>query len=45
MLKIVTAGATALFVLASPLAYAQTPSTGASERLSAADVGADRCAD
>jgi hypothetical protein len=39
MLKIVAAGATALSVLASPLAYAQASSTGAGERLSAADVG------
>ena len=36
MLKIVTAGATALFVTASPLAYAQTPSAAAPERLSIA---------
>jgi hypothetical protein len=39
MLKMVAAGATELFVLASPLACAQAPSTGAGERLSAADVG------
>jgi len=39
MLKIVSTGATALFVLATPLAYAQAPSIGASERLRAADVG------
>jgi hypothetical protein len=39
MLKIVAAGATALSVTASPLAYAQTPSARAPERLSAADVG------
>jgi Spy/CpxP family protein refolding chaperone len=37
MLKLVTAGATALFVTASPLAYAQAPSTGAAERLNVAD--------
>ena len=39
MLKIVTAAATALFVAASPLAYAQTPSPSSSspERLSALD--------
>lgn len=36
MLKIVTAGATALFITASPLAYAQTPSAAAPERLSIA---------
>ena len=39
MLKIVTAGAAALFVTASSFAYAQAPSAGAGERLSAADVG------
>jgi LTXXQ motif family protein len=39
MLRIVAVGVTALFVTASPLAYAQTPSAGASERLSAADWG------
>jgi hypothetical protein len=39
MLKFVTAGVTALFVTASPLAYAQAPSAGAGERLSATDVG------
>jgi len=39
MLKIVAAGLTALFVTASPLAYAQAPSVGVLERLSAADVG------
>lgn len=39
MLKIVAAGAIALFVTASPMAYAQTPSGGAPERLSAADLG------
>jgi LTXXQ motif family protein len=39
MLKIVTAAATALFVAASPLTYAQTPSPSSSppERLSALD--------
>jgi hypothetical protein len=37
--KLVAAGVTALFVTASPLAYAQAPS-GAVERLSAADLGA-----
>jgi len=36
MLKIVTVGLTALFVTASPFAYAQAPSEG--ERLSAADL-------
>ena len=36
MLKIVAAGATALFITASPLAYAQTPSGAAPERLSIA---------
>ena len=40
MLKMVAAGATALFVTASSFAYAQAPSAGARERLSAADVGA-----
>ena len=40
MLKIAAAGLTALFVTASPLAYAQTPSGGAPERLSAADLNA-----
>jgi LTXXQ motif family protein len=39
MLKIVAAGATALFVTASSLAYAQTPSASAPERLSAAELG------
>ena len=39
MLKLVTSGLTALFVTVSPLAYAQAPSSGAVERLSAADVG------
>jgi hypothetical protein len=37
MLKIVAAGVTALFVTASPLAYAQAPAERAMERLSAAD--------
>jgi hypothetical protein len=37
MLKIVAAGVTALFVTASTLAFAQAPSAGALERLSAAD--------
>jgi hypothetical protein len=41
MLKIVAAGLTALFVTASPLAYAQAPTGG--PRLSAADV--DRLTD
>ena len=36
MLKIVAAGATALFITASPLAYAQTPSAAGPERLSIA---------
>jgi hypothetical protein len=36
MLKIVVAGATALFMTASPLAYAQTPSAAAPEQLSMA---------
>jgi hypothetical protein len=40
MLKIIAAGATALFVTASSFAYAQAPSAGARERLSAADMGA-----
>jgi hypothetical protein len=38
MLKIVAAGVTALFVTASPLAYAQAPSAGAPEHLSEADL-------
>ena len=38
MLKLVTAGVTSLFFIASPLAYAQAPSGGAAERLGAADV-------
>ena len=37
MLRLIAAGATALFVTASPLAYAQAPSGRASERLTAAD--------
>ena len=37
MLKLIVAGATALFVTASPLAYAQAPSGGALERLNAGD--------
>jgi len=37
MLKIVAAGATALFVTASPIAYAQTPSAAPPERLKVAD--------
>jgi LTXXQ motif family protein len=37
MLKIVTAGATALFVTASPIAQAQTPSAATPERLKVAD--------
>jgi hypothetical protein len=37
MVKIVAVGLTALFVGASPLAYAQSPSTDASERLSVVD--------
>jgi hypothetical protein len=40
MLKMVAAGVTALFVTASPLAYAQAPSAGAHERLSEADLSA-----
>jgi hypothetical protein len=40
MLKIVAAGVTALFVTASPLAYAQAPSAEAHERLSEADLSA-----
>jgi hypothetical protein len=38
MLKIITSGVTALFVIASPLAYAQAPSAGPGERLNAADL-------
>ena len=37
MLKIVAAGVTALFVTASPSAYAQTPSAATPERLNLAD--------
>jgi hypothetical protein len=37
MLKIVAAGATALFVTASPIAYALTPSAATPERLNLAD--------
>ena len=40
MLKIVAAGATALFVTASPIAYAQTPSAATPERLNLADRNA-----
>ena len=40
MLKIIAVGVTALFVTASPLAHAQAPSAGASERLTAADLEA-----
>ena len=47
MLKIIAAGAAALFVTASssgyaqaPAGYAQAPAPGARERLSAADLGA-----
>jgi hypothetical protein len=40
MLKIVAAGVTALFVSASPPAYAQAPSAGAHERISEADLSA-----
>ena len=39
MLKIVTAGLTALFLTASPLAYAQAPSGEIVLRLNAADLG------
>jgi hypothetical protein len=38
MLKIIAIGVTALFVIASPLAYAQAPSAGPGERLNAADL-------
>ncbi len=38
MVKIAAAGLTALFVAASPLAYAQTPSAGTPGRLNAADM-------
>jgi hypothetical protein len=37
MLKVLAGAATALFVAASPLAYAQTPSAAAPERISLAD--------
>ena len=37
MLKVLAGAATALFVAASPLAYAQTPSATAPERISLAD--------
>jgi len=37
MLKVLAGAATALFVAASPLAYAQTPSAAIPERISAAD--------
>ena len=37
MLKVIAVGVTALFVTAAPLAYADPPSAGASERLTAAD--------
>ena len=37
MLKVLAGAATALFVAASPLAYAQTPSGPTPERISAAD--------
>jgi hypothetical protein len=40
MTKIIAAAVTTLFLTASPLAYAQTPSSGAIERLSAGDVTA-----
>src|SRR5262249_25253208 len=40
MLRIAAAGLTALFVTASPPAYAQAPSAGGSERWSAADLNA-----
>jgi hypothetical protein len=40
MLKTLAAGATALFLVASPLAYAQTSLDDAKERLSAADLSA-----
>jgi Spy/CpxP family protein refolding chaperone len=39
MLRIVAAGVTALFVTASPTAYAQSPASAANEPLSAADMG------
>ena len=37
MIKIIVVGATALFLTASPLAHAQTPSPATPERLNAAD--------
>jgi hypothetical protein len=40
MLRLVAAGATALFLTASPLAYAESSSDELRERLSAADLGA-----
>jgi hypothetical protein len=40
MLRLVAAGATALFLTASPLAYAESSSDEVRERLSAADLGA-----
>jgi len=40
MLRLVTAGLAALFLTASPLAYAQSPPAGAPERLSEADMNA-----
>ena len=40
MLKIVTAGVTALFVTAAPVAYAQTPSARPLERLNPTDLNA-----
>jgi hypothetical protein len=39
MMKIIAAGAIALFVTAASSGYTQTPAPGARERLSAADVG------
>jgi hypothetical protein len=40
MLKSITVGVAAIFVGASSLAHAQSPSAGAAERVSAADFGA-----
>jgi LTXXQ motif family protein len=40
MSKIVAAVVTTLFLTASPLAYAQTPGSGAAERVTAGDVSA-----
>ncbi|MDE5459032.1 hypothetical protein GWE18_41350, partial [Bradyrhizobium sp. CSA112] len=37
MIKIVVVGTTVLFLAASPIAYAQTPSTATPERLNVAD--------